>query len=288
MTPGSIRAPFRGRHGFATRSRSPPPHVEIVIPTRDRLDQLGPCIESVVATTRYGDYSITIIDNDSRDAETLAFLRASGLNVVAAPGPFNYSSIINRGVRATASEFIVTLNNDTRIIDPDWLQGLVELGAQPGVGAVGCALVFPDGRLQHQGVVIDCGVPAANLMFDDPFIRIGSLLASTRDVSAVTGACCLIRRSAWEKVDGLDESFAVAYNDVDFCLRLRAAHYRVLYTPHVTVVHDESASRGELHPEADERLLRQRWGLDDRGGGSDPFFSPLLTLSPSGWQLTSL
>jgi O-antigen biosynthesis protein len=280
VDPGSFPGAARVRYALPR----PTPHVEILVPTRDRLDQLGPCIESVMATTRQGDFSITIIDNDSRDTETLEFLRTSGLKVIAAPGPFNYSTIINRGFDDTESEYIVTLNNDTRIVDPDWLEGLLELGARPDVGAVGCSLVFPDGRLQHQGVVIGCGVPAANLSFDNPFIRIGSLLNSTRDVTAVTGACCLIRRSAWERVGGLDESFAVAYNDVDFCLRLRAAHYRVLYTPHVTVVHDESASRGALHPDADERLLREKWGIDGTVGG-DPFFSPLLELGEQGWRL---
>ena len=118
--------------------------------------------------------------------------------------------------------------------------------------------------------------PAANLVFDAPGIRLVGAMKVTRDVSAVTGACCLIRRSAWEAIGGFDEDYAIAYNDVDFCLRLRAHGYRVLYTPHVTLIHDESSSRGALHPAKDEARLLRQWSAEIAAG--DPFFPPGLRL----------
>lgn len=263
----------------------PVPHVEIVIPTRDRLDLLQACIGSVRKHTEYPDYSISIVDNDSRDPGTLEFFGTGGVRVIPAPGPFNYAAIMNLAIEKVDAEFILTLNNDTVAIEDGWLRGLVELCSQPDVGAVGCRLLLPNGRVQHEGIVIGSRVPAANLSFDTPGIRIEGLLRSTRDVSAVTGACCLIRRSAWEKIGGFDESLAVAYNDVDYCLRLRAAGYRVLFTPHVTLIHDENSSRGALHPPEDERIFRERWGLNS--DVTDPFFSPRLVLGPWGWQLST-
>jgi GT2 family glycosyltransferase len=280
------RGDLPGQARVAYDLPDPPPHVEILIPTRDRVDLLKPCIDSIRKRTKYENYSISIVDNDSRDPATLAYLRDSGLRVLPAPGPFNYSAIVNGAIAETDTEFILTLNNDTHIQQEDWLRRLLELCVQPDVGAVGCRLILPSGRVQHEGIVMGRRVPAANLAFDHPGIRIQGLLKSTRDVSAVTGACCLTRKSAWEKVGGLDESLPVAYNDVDYCLRLRQQGYRVLYTPHVTVVHAESASRGALHPLEDERLLRSRWGLNENVV-VDPFFSPRLVLGPWGWQLTN-
>jgi O-antigen biosynthesis protein len=265
----------------------PAPHVEIQIPTRDRVELLRACIESVMEVTDYPDFSLTVIDNDSRDPETLEYLRRGEWNVVPAPGPFNYSAIINTAIRATDSEFVLTLNNDTRVQQADWLRQLMELCARPGVGAVGCRLVRPNGTIQHEGIVMGRAVPAANLMFDNPEVRMTGLLRSTRDVSAVTGACCVTRRSAWAEIDGLDESLPVDYNDVDYCLRLRRAGWRVLYTPHVTVVHVESASRGAPDLEEAERRLRDRWGLDEEEF-ADEFFTPRLWPGPWGWQFTTV
>jgi GT2 family glycosyltransferase len=274
---------FAGGYRVRYRLPEPPPHVEIVIPTRDRADLLGPCLESISSLTSYGDYSVTVLDNDSREEATRDLLRRAGVRVVAAPGPFNYAAIVNRGFASTDADFVLTLNNDTRVLEPDWLGGLMELGFRPGVGAVGCRLVLADGRPQHQGIVIACGVPAANLGHLAPGIRVLGDVQTVRDVSAVTGACSLIRRSAWEEVGGLDEELAVAYNDVDFCLRLGRAGYRVLYTPYVTLVHEESASRGEVHPAEDEARLLRRWAAEMAQG--DPFFTPHLTLGRDGLEI---
>lgn len=283
VEPGAFPGAYRIRYALP----EPPPHVEIVIPTRDRADLLGPCLESIRSTTDYPDYAITVLDNDSAEDNTAALLSRSGVRVLPAPGPFNYSAIMNRGFASTDAEFVLTLNNDTLVRDPQWMAGLVELCAQPDVGAVGCRLEFSDGRLQHEGIALGCGVPAANLAFEAPGIRLAGigLMRTVRDASAVTGACCLIRRSAWEAVGGFDEDFAVAYNDVDFCIRLRKHGYRVLYTPYVTVVHEESQSRGALHPSQDEVLLLRRWADEIVDG--DPLFSPRLTIGPHGLVLDS-
>ena len=267
----------------------PVPHVEILIPTRDRLDLLRACIDSVRAHTDYPDFSITIVDNDSEDPATNRYIEDSGCRVIAAPGPFNYSAIMNKAVAQTDHEFILTLNNDTLMVDDQWLTGLVELCARPSVGLVGCRLIFPTGRVQHEGIVIGHRVPAANLAFETVGFRTEGQLSSVREVSSVTGACCLMRRTAWAEVEGFDETLTVSYNDVDFGLRLWKHNYSVLYTPHVTVVHDEHATRGAWHPSEDERIFRRRWGLDRAQGQAtcDPFFSPHLTLGPWGWHLVA-
>lgn len=279
VEPGGFAGGYRVRYAVP----EPGPHVEILIPTRDRADLLGPCLESISSLTGYGHYSVTVVDNDSREPATTELLRRSGVRVVPAPGPFNYAAIMNAGFAATDSELVLTLNNDTRVIDPDWLTGLVELGTRPQVGAVGCRLVFGDERPQHEGIVLACGVPAANLGHLAPGIRVLGVIQTVRDVSAVTGACSLIRRSAWEAVGGFDEELAVAYNDVDFCLRLGRAGYRVLYTPYVTLVHEESSSRGDVHPADDEARLLRRWALDMAQG--DPFFTPHLTIGRDGLEI---
>jgi GT2 family glycosyltransferase len=269
---GSFPGAFRVRYTLP----DPPPRVEIIIPTRDRAELLATCLESIRSLTEYPNYTVTVLDNDSVEQSTKDLFARSGVRVVPAPGPFNYAKIMNIGFRAADAEYVLTLNNDTRITDPEWLRGLVELAAQPGVGMSGCRLDYEDGLVQHEGIALACGVPAANLGLGAPGIRVLGPLKSTRDVSAVTGACCVIRRSAWEAVGGYDEAFAVAYNDVDFCIRLRHAGYRIVYTPYVSVVHAESASRGDLHPAEDVALFLRRWGPELLAG--DPYFPAQLTI----------
>ncbi|HXW31559.1 MAG TPA: glycosyltransferase family 2 protein, partial [Acidimicrobiales bacterium] len=277
VEPGAFPGAFRVRY----RITEPRPEVTILIPTRDRADLLGPCLESIKATTGYRSYSIVVLDNDSKEPATEELLRRAGVRVVPAPGPFNYAAIVNRGFAATDTELVLTLNNDTRVVDPQWLEALVELMMAPSAGVVGCRLTFADGRLQHEGIALGCGVPAANLSFESPGLRvIGGTIRTTREVSAVTGACSLIRRAAFEAVGGYDEALAVAYNDVDFCLRARRKGWRVLFTPYVQLVHEESSSRGELHPEQDDARMLRRWAAEISAG--DPFFSPRLTIGPHG------
>ena len=244
---------------FRVDPPTPEPSVGIVIPTRDRLDLLEACIASVTTRSTYANYSIVICDNDSVEEATLTWLKNCGHLVVPCPGPFNYARIVNEGVAHVDAEFVVTLNNDTTIATPDWLERLVGLCSLDDVGSVGVKLQFPDGRFQHEGVGI---IPMpVHLSRDANYGTVDRWLTSTRNAAAVTGACQIVRTEAWRAVDGLDEKLAVGYNDVDFCLRLKGRGWRVVYTPEVLLGHRESASRGDLHPPDDEALLVARWDL---------------------------
>ncbi len=241
------------------------PRVAIVIPTRDRLDLLGRCIAEIETRTTYPQMDIVIVDNGSRTPETLRYLAATRHQVVRAPGSFNFSRVVNLGVRATSSPFLLFLNNDAFVRSSDWLERLVELCQRKEVGAVGCQLRYPNGELQHCGVGLGHGQVAFNLHVDRPGVR---------NVSAVTAACMMVRREVYDEVEGLDERFAVSFNDVDFCLRIRDRGYRIIYTPHVWLEHNESASRGGLHPAEDVQLFRSRWGTEETL--QDPYLTPHL------------
>ena len=270
VAPGEVLPSVR----FTIAPPSPAPSVAIVIPTRDRLDLLEACVDSVERRTTYPNYSIVICDNDSIAPETIAWMAASGHEIVACPGPFNYAAIMNRGVAHTDADFVVTLNNDTTIATPEWLDHLVGMCSLPKVASVGVKLAFPDGRLQHEGVGI---IPLpVHLSRDQNYATVDRWLASTRDAAAVTGACQIVRSEAWRELGGLDERLAVAFNDVDFGMRLCAAGWRVVYTPEVLLGHRESASRGDLHPPADEALLIARWDL--HGRYQDPSMPPAVRL----------
>jgi GT2 family glycosyltransferase len=274
VTPGDVLPGVR----FTIAPPDPAPSVAIVIPTRDRLDLLAACVESVELRTTYPNYTIVLLDNDSKEPETLAWLDASPHEVVRCPGPFNYSRIVNRGVAHTTADFVVTLNNDTTIATPEWLDHLVGLCSLPHVGTVGVKLAFPDGRLQHEGVGI---IPMpVHLSRDSNYEEPDRWLCSTRDAVAVTGACQIVRREVWDELGGLDERLAVAFNDIDFGMRANVAGWRAVYTPEVVLGHRESASRGNLHPPADEALLIARWDL--LGTYVDPSMPPAMRYDELG------
>ena len=248
-----------------------PPAVGIIIPTRDRLDLLRRCIASVDNLSSYNQREIVILDNDSREAATHAYLATCGHRVVPAPGPFNYSRIINAGVRSTSTPYVVLLNNDTVVLSEDWIECLLELCQQPDIGVVGCMLVHADGRLQHAGIGIGYGHLAYNLGVGWPVLR---------DASAVTGACMMVKREVFDLVGGFDEALAVAYNDVDFCLRVRQQGLRGVYTPFAQLKHEESSSRGALDPSADHDVFRARWGSE--ATLEDPFLNPNVRWPEAG------
>ncbi len=244
------------------------PRVVIVIPTRDHLNLLRRCVSELQQISTYPNYEVIIVDNDSSDADTVQYLETTPHQVVRAPGDFNYSRLINLGVRSSDAQFALLLNNDCFIRTPDALKQLVGLAQRPEVGAVGCRLRYPDGQLQHCGVGLGDGGLGFNLHFD---------FAGVRDVSAVTGACMLTRREVFEEVDGFDEGLRVAFSDVDFCLRVSQRGHSIVYTPLVEFEHHEGASRGRLHPDADNSVFRARWGAEAQL--RDPYLSPNLT-----WQ----
>ena len=230
-----------------------PADVDIVIPTRDRVELLRRCLTSVDVSTHCR--RVVIVDNGSAEPETLNYLAQQPHRVVQHPGDFNFSAIVNRGVKATDAPYVVLLNNDTMVRTPGWLEAMLEWCQRPGVGAVGARLLFADGRVQHEGIGIGIGRVAANLDLG---------WSAARATTAVTGACMMIRREAWEAIGGFDESLPVAFNDVDFCLRLWRAGWRVVMTPLAELQHDEGSSRGSGAPEADYRRFCLRWGEEDR------------------------
>jgi GT2 family glycosyltransferase len=265
-----------------------PPKVSVIIPIRDRKDLLSSCIEGLRGRTTGVELEVIIVDNDSRDDETLKYLRAleneSVARVVPMPGPFNFSRACNLGLEETQHELILLLNNDVYPVNSNWLEQMVQEMDEPSVGAVGAFLLYPDGLVQHAGVTLGAGSIARHSF---SFIRPNSgedrgLLAERRDVSAVTGACLLTSRSLWREVGGMDEEdLAVAFNDVDYCLKLRQVKKRVIWTPYAKLWHHESVSRGKDDTEEklrrfskEEAVMYRRWGKLLR---NDPFHNPNLS-----------
>jgi GT2 family glycosyltransferase len=267
----------------------PAPLVSVIVPTRDRAGLLAACAEGVLHRTDYPALELLIVDNGSEEAETLALfgrLRADPrVRIISAPGPFNYSALNNRAAAEARGEILLLLNNDIEVIEPGWLRELVSHALRPEVGAVGAKLLYADGTLQHGGVVTGIGGVADHYLpraAREDTGHVGSL-ALVREVAAVTGACLALRREVFRQVGGLDEAkLAVAFNDVDLCLRIREAGYRILWTPFAELYHLESASRGQdLSPEKVRRFageiatMCQRWGEVLM---RDPFYSPWLSL----------
>ncbi len=261
------RGTYRVRRSIVGR-----PTVTIIVPTRDRVDLLRRCIDSI-RTCTYRQFELLVVDNGSAEAETLDYLASFGGRVLHDAGDFNFSRLVNLGAREARSDFILFLNNDTEVISKDWLEAMVEHGQRPEVAAVGARLLYPDGRSQHEGVIIGlAGGPAENVDHEGYF----SLGEAVRNFSAVTAACMLTRRTTFWELGGFDEQLPVAFNDVDFCLRAREKGYLIVYTPYALLTHHESASRGRVSPPEDEARFMQRWGGLDAYG--DPYYNPNLDL----------
>jgi O-antigen biosynthesis protein len=260
-------------------------HVAILIPTCTP-SLLRQSVESIRKATAYPHYSIVVIDN-SRGRAVKAFADAHQLGHCDFRGrPFNYSSLNNDAVRTTTAPLLLFLNDDTIAIEAGWLGAMVELAHKPGTGAVGARLLYPDGTIQHAGVVIGihgtCDHAFRGLPADQPHYH--GLAAATREVSAVTGACLMTPRPCFDRCGGFDEeAFPVAFQDIDYCLRVRREGYRVVYTPRATLYHHESVSIGteKVRPErAEVEAFRRRWKTVIQ---CDPFYSPNLTRSTTGY-----
>jgi GT2 family glycosyltransferase len=252
--------------------------IAIIIPTRDRVELLERCIASITAKTDYPDYEIIVVDNDSSDPATLRYYESLPHRLLRYPGPFNYSAINNYAVRDTDAPWILFLNNDTEVIDPEWLTSMAEHVQRPEVGAVGAKLLFPDGTVQHGGVLLDDTSPARHAYFRAPAKSTdnGARLQSICNYSAVTAACMLTRRDLFEQAGGFDEiHLPIIFNDIDYCLKLRAAGLLIVYTPFAQLYHHESASRGRGRSDpAEARVFRERWAEALR---RDPYGNPGLT-----------
>jgi GT2 family glycosyltransferase len=284
---------------YRTRYKLPDPRplVSLIIPTRNGLKLLRQCIESIVSKTEYTNYEIVIVDNNSDEEDTLKYLdkisREERIQVIRDTRPFNYSALNNSAAKAIKGEYLGLINNDIEVISGDWLSEMVGLASQHGVGAVGARLWYPDNTLQHGGVILGISGVAGHshkgLPRNAPGYFGRAQLIHT--LSAVTAACLIIRKDIFWEVGGLDEeNLKVAFNDVDFCIRVREAGYRNVWTPYAELYHHESASRGlEDTPEkkrrfySEAKFVQQRWGkilLED------PAYSPNLTLDREDFSLS--
>lgn len=292
-----------GQQGWLRVRRTlpdPRPRVSIIVPTRDRAALVAQVADGVLHHTDYAPLELLIVDNDSAEPATLSLferLKADPrVRVLPAPGAFNFSALNNLAAREAKGDVLLLLNNDIAVREPGWLGELVAQAVRPRVGAVGAKLYYPDGTLQHAGVVLGTGgVPdkvAGHLYAGAAGDHVGyhGHLSLPRNVSAVTAACLAIRKAVWDQVGGMDEAgLAVAFNDVDLCLKVRAAGYDIVWTPHAELDHHESASRGsDLAPEAAARfarevaVMRERWGpvLD-----ADPFYGPVFDKRFTNYRL---
>ena len=266
-----------------------PPLVSLIIPTRNGLRLLRQCVESIFARTSYSPFELIIVDNGSDDPEALAYLDhlalKASVRVIRDPGPFNFSALNNGAVRVARGEILGLINNDIEVIGPDWLTEMVRQVLRPDVGAVGACLWYPDDTLQHGGVVLGLGGVASHAHKGLRRGESGYMARATavQEFSAVTGACLVVRRAVYEEVGGLNETdLKVAFNDVDFCIRVAAAGYRNIWTPYAELYHHESATRGtDVKPEQKARFegeiayMMRRWPAQL---AYDPAYSPNLTV----------
>lgn len=268
-TPGSVEkgaAPgtYRVRYNIPGS-----PKVSIIIPTHNGVDLLRACVESILERSTYRHYEIVVLDNRSDDGETLSYLAKAPLRVLRYPQPFNYARQINLAAASCNADALVFLNNDTVVITPEWLEALLEHAMRPEVGAVGCRLYYPDGRVQHEGILSGTVGWAWNIDHQGYFAR-GDVI---RNASSVTGAATMTRPGVFGRVGGNDEDLRIAYNDVDLGERIRQAGYRIVYTPHAELYHCEGGTRGRWEHPDDGVRFGARW---EPRTHVDPYYSPLF------------
>jgi glycosyltransferase involved in cell wall biosynthesis/SAM-dependent methyltransferase len=275
---------------------APSPLVSLIIPTRNGLDLIKQCIESIFSKTIYKNYEILIVDNNSDNLNALAYFASlakdNRIRILRDERPFNYSALNNAAVKQARGEYIALVNNDIEVISPEWLDEMVGLAIQPGVGAVGARLWYPNNTLQHGGCITGVGGVAGHSHKHLPQGQFGYFARAQliQTLSAVTAACLVIKKSIYQEVGGLDETnLKVAFNDMDFCLRVCEAGYRNVWTPYAELYHHESATRG--HDDTPEKQLRfkdevlymnKRWG---DALMNDPAYSLNLTLDHEDFSL---
>ena len=284
---------YRSRYALKEK-----PLVSIIIPNKDHTEDLEKCIQSIETKSTYKNIEYIIVENNSTDLETFEFykeLEASNprVKVIYWEGKgFNYPAINNYGVEHANGDYLLLLNNDTEIINEDCIEELMSFCMREDVGAVGARLYYPDGNIQHAGVIIGLGGVAGHSFLDEAHGELGyfgrAIIA--QDLSAVTAACMMVKKSVYMEVGGLDEGFAVAFNDVDLCLKIREAGYLIVYNPYAELTHYESKSRG--YDDTDEkrarnmmeiRYFQERWG--DFLEKGDPYYSPNLTVAKHDFSI---
>ena len=284
---------FRIKYELTSR-----PLVSIIIPNKDHVDDLSRCVESIINLSTYDNYEIVIVENNSETAEIRTYYeeisRHPRVQVVEYKGDFNYSKINNFGVQYAKGEYLLLLNNDTEVITPDWMEELLMYAMRKDVGVVGAKLYYPDKTIQHAGIVIGLGAhrTAGHTHYRIPEANVGYMgrLCYAQDVTAVTGACMMVSKALYEELGGLDESFTVALNDVDFCLRVREKGLLNIFTPFAELYHYESKSSGS--DKKDERALRYQQESDrfrvkwaDALAKGDPYYNPNFSLDHSDFTV---
>ena len=272
------------------------PLVSILIPNKDQKDTLKQCLDSVFSKTAYANYEVIIIENNSQEKETWEYYeelkQRDNVKIVTWESGFNYSAINNFGEKSASGEYLLFLNNDVEVINPHWMEELLGNCQRKEVGIVGAKLYYPDDTIQHAGTIIGIGGIAGHAFLNMPRSRSGYLHKASlqMDLSAVTAACMMMKRSVFESLGGFEEKLAVAFNDVDLCLRCVKAGYLVVYNPKVELYHYESKSRGSEDSEEKVRRFQQeiefmriRW-IDLLKQG-DPYYNKNLTLSKWNYSL---
>ena len=272
------------------------PLVSIIIPNKDQSEALKKCLDSIREKTSYRNYEIIIVENNSEEPETFAFYKkiaGEKIKIVTWEGKFNYSAINNFGVRHARGDYLLLLNNDVEIINGDWLTEMLSHCQRKEVGIVGAKLYYPDNTIQHAGIIIGIGGVAGSVFVGLPRAFSGYLHKASiqLDLSAVTAACMLVKRSVFEQVGGLEEKLKVAFNDVDFCLRVREKGYLVVYDPYAELYHYESKTRGAEDTKEKIRrfqteieYMRSHWiGLLKKG---DPYYNCNLSLTKWDYSLS--
>lgn len=270
------------------------PLISIIIPNKDQCDILDQCLKSIEQST-YKNYEIIIVENNSVEDKTFAYydqIQSEHIRVIRWEKGFNYSAINNFGVEHSNGDFILLLNNDVKIISRDWLEEMISHCQRPEVGIVGAKLYYPDHTIQHAGIIIGIGGVAGNIFAGMPGRYTGYFHKASiqQDLSAVTAACMMVKRSVFQEAGGLEEELQVAFNDVDFCLKVREAGYLVVYDPYVELYHYESKTRGTENTKEKVRrfqseieFMRSRWTEILKQG--DPMYNPNLTLTKWDYSL---
>lgn len=272
------------------------PLVSILIPNKDHAADLKKCMDSIEEKSTYRNFEFIIVENNSTEEETFAYYKEiekrDNVRVLYYKEDFNYSRINNFGAKEANGEYVLLLNNDTEMIEPDSIKEMLDVCMRPDVGIVGAKLLYEDNTIQHAGVIIGFGGVAGHAFIGQDRDDNGyfSRIISVQDLSAVTAACLMVRRSVFDEVEGLNEEFKVAFNDIDFCLKVRKAGYLVVYNPYAQFYHYESKSRGQEDStdkvarfQQEIGLFGERWGeLLEHG---DPYYNPNLTLDKADFSL---
>ncbi|MGF7210553.1 GT2 family glycosyltransferase [Skermanella aerolata] len=274
----------------------PVPRVSLIVPTRDRVELLRNCIDGLLDRTDYPDLEVLIVDNASVEPETLAYFDGLAaeprVRILRREGPFNFSALNNDAATQATGSLIGFVNNDIEVIEPGWLSEMASHAARPGVGAVGAKLLYGDGKIQHAGVILGVlGVAGhTHKGFGRHDYGYFSRLRLCQNLSCVTAACMVMPKAVFESVGGFDAvNLAIAFNDVDLCIRIREAGYQVIWTPYSELYHLESASRGsDLTPENRDRFAAEVKYMQDRWGDvlrRDPYYNPNLSLDATDFSL---